>query len=151
MRRQQRPRNRNPDPRASNSRTIKNLPERNVSTRGRAFWLGWRRCARLFSALAGNGRACRSVELRALCNEVPRTPPGPEGSNGTGTTSGAADHPKFLSLKIVYGVQLSVFSGGKDAHMLVTSSLPCSRKTVESSLPLVFSKRNAKICTRFFY
>jgi DNA polymerase-3 subunit gamma/tau len=39
------------------------------------------------------------VELRALCNEVPRTPPGPEGSNGTGITSGAADHPKFLSLK----------------------------------------------------
>jgi hypothetical protein len=37
------------------------------------------------------------VELRALCNEVPRTPPGPEGSNGTGITSGAADHPKFLS------------------------------------------------------
>ena len=27
-------------------------------------------------------RGCRSVELRALCNEVPRTPPGPEGSNG---------------------------------------------------------------------
>jgi len=33
------------------------------------------------------------------CNEVPRTPPGPEGSNGTGITSGAADHPEFLSLK----------------------------------------------------
>jgi len=41
------------------------------------------------------------VELRALCNEVPRTPPGPEGSNGTGIASGAADHPKFLSLKTV--------------------------------------------------
>ena len=27
---------------------------------------------------------CRIVELRASCNEVPRTPPGPEGSNGTG-------------------------------------------------------------------
>jgi len=39
------------------------------------------------------------VELRALCNEVPRTPPGPEGSNGTGITSGAADHPEFLSSK----------------------------------------------------
>jgi len=39
------------------------------------------------------------VELRALCNEVPRTPPGPEGSNGTGKTSGAADHPKFLAPK----------------------------------------------------
>jgi hypothetical protein len=37
------------------------------------------------------------VELRALCNEVPRTPPDPEGSNGTGIASGAADHPKFLS------------------------------------------------------
>ena len=41
---------------------------------------------------------CRSVELRALCNEVPRTPPGPEGSNGTGIASGAADHPKFLAM-----------------------------------------------------
>jgi hypothetical protein len=39
------------------------------------------------------------VELRALCNEVPRTPPGPEGSNGIGIASGAADHPKFLALK----------------------------------------------------
>jgi len=29
-------------------------------------------------------RECRIVELRASCNEVPRTPPGPEGSNGTG-------------------------------------------------------------------
>jgi hypothetical protein len=37
---------------------------------------------------------CRSVELRALCNEVPRTP---EGSNGTGIASGAPDHPKFLA------------------------------------------------------
>jgi len=46
-------------------------------------------------------RDCRSVELRALCNEVPRTPPGPEGSNGTGNASGAADHPKFLALKAV--------------------------------------------------
>ena len=44
-------------------------------------------------------RGCRSVELRALCNEVPRTPPGPEGSNGIGIASGAADHPKFLALK----------------------------------------------------
>jgi len=41
------------------------------------------------------------VELRALCDEVPRTPPGPEGSNGTGNASGAADHPKFLALKKV--------------------------------------------------
>jgi len=45
------------------------------------------------------------VELRALCNEVPRTPPGPEGSNGTGITSGAADHPKFLPLKTVISYQ----------------------------------------------
>jgi hypothetical protein len=45
------------------------------------------------------GRGCRSVELRALCNEVPRTPPGPEGSNGIGIASGAADHPKFLASK----------------------------------------------------
>src|SRR5580692_12986980 len=44
-------------------------------------------------------RGCRSVELRALCNEVPRTPPGPEGSNGIGIASGAADHPKFLALE----------------------------------------------------
>ena len=39
------------------------------------------------------------MELRALCNEVPRTPPGPEGSNGIGIASGAADHPKFLAPK----------------------------------------------------
>ena len=38
------------------------------------------------------------MELRALCNEVPRTPPGPEGSNGIGIASGAADHPRFLAL-----------------------------------------------------
>src|SRR5258707_14332655 len=44
-------------------------------------------------------RDCRSVELRALCNEVPRTPPGPEGSNGTGIASCAPDHPKFLAPK----------------------------------------------------
>jgi hypothetical protein len=47
-------------------------------------------------------RGCRSVELRALCNEVPRTPPGPEGSNGIGITSGAADHPKFLASKAYF-------------------------------------------------
>ncbi len=50
-----------------------------------------------FSLQSREMRGCRSVELRALCNEVPRTPPGPEGSNGTGITSGAADHPEFLS------------------------------------------------------
>src|ERR1700686_5108703 len=42
-------------------------------------------------------RDCRCVELRALCDEVPRTPPGPEGSNGTGIASCAAEYPKFLS------------------------------------------------------
>ncbi len=41
-------------------------------------------------------RECRSVELRALCNEVPRNPPGPEGSNGTGEAECAAGTPKFL-------------------------------------------------------
>jgi DNA polymerase-3 subunit gamma/tau len=46
-------------------------------------------------------RNCRSVELRALCNEVPRTPPGPEGSNGIGNALGAADHPKFLAAHAV--------------------------------------------------
>jgi hypothetical protein len=39
----------------------------------------------------------RSVELRALCNDSPRTPPGPEGSNGNGSASCAAEYPKFLS------------------------------------------------------
>src|SRR5215472_1351098 len=53
-------------------------------------------CVKLNPAVVMND--CRSVELRALCNEVPRTPPGPEGSNGTGNTSGAADYPKFLAL-----------------------------------------------------
>jgi hypothetical protein len=56
-------------------------------------------------------RDCRSVELRALCNEVPRTPPGPEGSNGTGIASCAPDHPKFLAPKrkrSVIGDQRSV-------------------------------------------
>src|SRR6185437_10025245 len=37
-----------------------------------------------------------SAELRALCNDSPRTPPGPEGSNGSGTASCAAEYPKFL-------------------------------------------------------
>ena len=40
---------------------------------------------------------CRSVELRALCNDSPRTPPGPEGSNGNGSASCAAEYPKFHS------------------------------------------------------
>jgi hypothetical protein len=55
----------------------------------------WFSCATIFAAVVSND--CRSVELRALCNEVPRTPPGPEGSNGTGITSCAPDHPKFLA------------------------------------------------------
>jgi DNA polymerase III subunit gamma/tau len=37
------------------------------------------------------------VELRALCNDSPQTPPGPEGSNGSGPVSCAAEYPKFLS------------------------------------------------------
>ena len=41
-------------------------------------------------------RESRSVGLRALCNDSPRTPPGPEGSNGNGSVSCAADYPKFL-------------------------------------------------------
>jgi hypothetical protein len=41
-------------------------------------------------------RDCRSVELRALCNDSPQTPPGPEGSNGSGSVSCAAEYPKFL-------------------------------------------------------
>jgi len=36
------------------------------------------------------------VELRALCNDSPQTPPGPEGSNGSGSASCAAEYPKFL-------------------------------------------------------
>jgi hypothetical protein len=48
------------------------------------------------------------VELRALCDEVPRTPPGPEGSNGTGITSCAAEYPKFLSS----AVESDCFFGG---------------------------------------
>src|SRR5258708_25958998 len=93
---QQRPQSRNPNLCASSQPDKISIKEGDCP-----FWLGWRRCARLFSALAENGRERRSVELRALCNEVPRTPPGPEGSNGTGITSGAADPPKFLSLKQV--------------------------------------------------
>jgi len=56
-----------------------------------------RGCGRIFLSSPAL-RDCRSVELRALCNEVPRTPPGPEGSNGTGIASCAPDHPKFLAL-----------------------------------------------------
>jgi hypothetical protein len=69
---------------------------------------GWSLGAVLrFFAQACEVRGCRSVELRALCNEVPRTPPGPEGSNGTGNASGAADVPKFLALAKAKGNQFS--------------------------------------------
>src|SRR5580704_18098771 len=57
-------------------------------------------CARLRDADFRRGDATkvrRCVELRALCNAAPRTPPGPEGSNGTGITPCAAEYPKFLS------------------------------------------------------
>jgi hypothetical protein len=112
-----------------------------------AFWLGWRRCARLFSALAGNGRECRSVELRALCNEVPRTPPGPEGSNGTGITSGAADHPKFLSLETVCCNPLSVYIG----KMPGNASDFLAALFADNFFPLsVFSESNVTIGEDFF-
>jgi hypothetical protein len=65
-----------------------------------------------FSLQRRERRYCQSVELRALCNEVPRTPPGPEGSNGIGIASGAADHPKFLAPKM----QFSVDSGKSKAN-----------------------------------
>jgi hypothetical protein len=42
--------------------------------------------------------ALQSVELRAPCNDSPQTPPGPEGSNGSGIASCAAEYPKFLLL-----------------------------------------------------
>src|SRR5438477_11543118 len=42
-------------------------------------------------------KSCRCVGLRAWCNDSPRTPPGPEGSNGSGIASCAAEYPKFLS------------------------------------------------------
>jgi tetratricopeptide (TPR) repeat protein len=53
---------------------------------------------------------CQDVELRAPCNEVPRTPPGPEGSNGTGSTKCAAESPKFLELQPVISDQFSVLT-----------------------------------------
>src|ERR1700687_4304538 len=49
------------------------------------------------ATFAGHG-PCTSVELRALCSEPPPTPPGPEGSNGNGKVSCAAEYPKFLVL-----------------------------------------------------
>jgi hypothetical protein len=64
-----------------------------------AAWRGLNFCVLNSNQQRRDERGCRSVELRALCNEVPRTPPGPEGSNGIGIASGAADHPKFLALE----------------------------------------------------
>jgi len=58
-------------------------------------------------------RECRIVELRASCNEVPRTPPGPEGSNGTGLAECAAETPKFLDLN--ESNQLSVIGDQSEA------------------------------------
>jgi len=87
------------------------------------------------------------VELRALCNEVPRTPPGPEGSNGTGITSGAADHPEFLSLKLFTAFVVSL-QWEEEAGLLLTSSLPCFTETVYG---YQFSVRgNAELSEGFF-
>ena len=90
------------------------------------------------------------MELRALCNEVPRTPPGPEGSNGTGITSGAADHPKFLSLKqfSVISCQFSVRRKNKDE---MTLSLPSILKTVYSGQLSVFSGKIRSDASDFFF
>jgi len=44
------------------------------------FGPGRKRCARLFSALAGNTLSLRSVDLRALFNRSPRTRQAPEGA-----------------------------------------------------------------------
>jgi hypothetical protein len=65
-----------------------------------ARFLGCGACVRLPTCDAARRDAVRHwrcVELRALCNDAPRTPPGPEGSNGTGITACAAEYPKFLS------------------------------------------------------
>src|SRR5260370_30416699 len=70
------------------------------------------RCVNLTSQ-SRDERDCRSVELRALCNEVPRTPPGPEGSNGIGNASGAAVHPKFLAFWSCKFLVLSFYSEEK--------------------------------------
>src|SRR6266436_4455248 len=67
-------------------------------------------------------RDCRSVELRALCNEVPRTPPGPEGSNGTGIASCAPDHPKFLASQRVNSYPLSSTQLNKSSRLIFLSS-----------------------------
>jgi hypothetical protein len=65
---------------------------------GLIYFLSAALCARLSSrSLLKKNCGCRCVELRALCDEVPRTPPGPEGSNGTGITSCAAEYRELVS------------------------------------------------------
>ena len=78
------------------------------------------------------------MELRALCNEVPRTPPGPEGSNGTGYASGAADHPKFLSLK---SLESSVFGYQSGFLEKVEPKFPVisEERSFDSQIPRVGS------------
>src|ERR1700720_2166608 len=80
----------------------------------------------------------RCVELRALCDEVPRTPPGPEGSNGTGIASCAAEYPKFLSSAARRFLYVVVPSGARNPSFgsigvgfLVASLLGMTR-TIES-------------------
>jgi hypothetical protein len=73
-------------------------------------WRGLIFCVLNSNQQQRHNHRCRSVELRALCNEVPRTPPGPEGSNGIGIASGAADHPKFLALEEAGGSEATVKS-----------------------------------------
>jgi hypothetical protein len=66
---------------------------------------------------------CRRVELRALCNEVPRTPPGPEGSNGTGLTECAAGYPRFLSFFCTLRWKIAFFTCNEFAKVSDRSSL----------------------------
>src|ERR1700722_2243397 len=68
------------------------------SRRRRDYFAGFPRCVRICLAVFHDKKFldCRSMGLRALCNDSPRTPPGPEGSNGNGSVSCAAEHPKFL-------------------------------------------------------
>src|SRR6266404_7070240 len=81
------------------------------------------RCVKLTSQ-SRDERDCRSVELRALCNEVPRTPPGPEGSNGTGIALCAPDHPKFLAPRKVIRAKYSVLSPAQPQRSPLTFGEP---------------------------
>src|SRR5580704_17416281 len=103
---------RRPQPQQNRSSASRSRPcrefslEKTDSRRGN--FLAWRDlnfCVLNSNQQRRDKRSCRSVELRALCNEVPRTPPGPEGSNGIGIASGAADHPKFLAPKMQFAVE----------------------------------------------